>query len=142
MKKLLLSSLIAISTIGVSPLVMADPSEIGLTFDCPAVQKLSNAGDEIAGYGSKQMPDRTYEIYFSSRHNNDPKLPADIPGNLSNYRNSLVNYDGITQKIVCGYGNPTDPLFFQVSYPVTNTKNARVIFATDRSITIAIPVGY
>jgi hypothetical protein len=88
------------------------------------------------------MPDRTYEIYFSSKNNNNPKLPAGIPGNLLNYRNSLVNYDGITQKIVCGYGNPTDPLFFQASYPVKNTKNARVIFATDHSIMIAIPVGY
>lgn len=142
MKKILTSSLIAISTIGVSPLTMADPSEIVLTFECPVAQNLGNSGAEIAGFGVEKTKERTYGIYFSSKNNNNPQLPAGIPKNVSSYRNSLVDYDGTTQKVVCGYGNPTDPLFFEVSYPVTNGKNARVISRTlYQSISIGIPVG-
>ncbi len=141
MKKILISSFITISTLSISPLVMADPSEILLTFECPSVQNLGNSGMEIAGFGVKKIQDRSYGVYFSSKNNNDPRLPAGIPSNLSSYRNSLTNYDGITQTVACGYGNPTDPLFFQVSYPVTNARNALVVSKTDFSITISIPIG-
>ncbi len=142
MKKIILPSMLFAFTLSMAPSIMADPSELVLRFTCPLATKLGNSGNEIAGFGSesKVNPNSASGIYFSSKNNNNPVLPTGIPTDLSSYKNTQVSYDGTTQKVVCSYMSslPTPP--FQVSYALTNAKNARVI--TDpNSITLGIPVG-
>ena len=91
----------------------------------------------MAGFGKKQPGD---VIYFSSKYNDNPAIPAGLPVSLDSFKNYQANYNGVSQKVVCSY-NGNAPFLLQISYPVTNSKNARIISSTNNSVTIGIPVG-
>ncbi|EKD72224.1 MAG: hypothetical protein ACD_45C00736G0013 [uncultured bacterium] len=141
MKKFVLASLLTVSVCGAS-VTMAAPSmkDLVLTFTCPAVNVLGNSGTEISGFGSEKIDQDTSSVYFSSKTNAYPTLPSGVPADLTkSYANYQATFDGASQKVVCDYAGNAPR--FQVSYQVTNAKNAHVISSTQNSITLGVPFG-
>ncbi|QRN02824.1 hypothetical protein GH742_02455 [Legionella sp. MW5194] len=138
MKKKALVSLI--SGLALTSLVHASP--IGVTVDifCPMAMgsnALTNFGDYIAGYGYENLLSQNNLIYFKS-----DSVPTDLPTQLTNYFNEMVNYNSTTGRVTCGYVSnlPTEPRF-TVSYYLTNGKGGAVQWQSSNSINIILPMG-
>lgn len=129
----LLASLSFISTASLA----YGPILTTVIFTCPCVDSITKVTDHLEGNGTEFIIDNNNPIIFTSTD-----LPADVPGDFSNYSVEAINYLSTQGKVVCSYessDSSQNPV--SLSYSIMNGIGGTVQAHSNNSIMIGFPLG-
>ncbi|MFA6301984.1 MAG: hypothetical protein WC627_02485 [Legionella sp.] len=129
----LLASLSFISTASLA----YGPILTTITFTCPCVNSITKVTDHLEGNGTEFIIDNNNPIIFKSSD-----LPANIPGDFSNYSVEAINYYSTQGSVVCTYeSSDSSQSPVSLSYFIMNGIGGTVQAHSNNSIMIRFPLG-